>query len=126
MVRLDPPELGGLRITLRASGDRLRGVVEVDNPDTLRRVEREAGVLVQRLQEAGVQVRRLDVVPSRQDTPSGQENPLADGRHGQPAWQNPGRTPYAAALGGNEMEHAARAAADDAGVFGPGGLNVRI
>ncbi len=61
VVQLRPPELGRVRITLRIEGEELRGELRVDQPATLARLEREAVGLVDRLQDAGVQMRRLDV-----------------------------------------------------------------
>jgi flagellar hook-length control protein FliK len=128
VIQLSPPELGKVRVTLRSSGNRLRGVMEVDNPDTLRRLEREATVLTQRLQESGVQVRRMDVVMVRQDGGPASENPLTrDGDRrrsgGEPADVS------AAAGSGPPPAAAETAEADAAAAGGPegvGAINVRI
>lgn len=128
IIRLSPPDLGQVRVTLRASGNRVRGVLEVDNPETLRRLEREAGVLTQRLQEAGLQVKRMDVVLVRQDGGPTSENPLTpDGRRrgpeDEPAKSRPVGSP-------RQPTSLARAAESDAS--GPGQaesvgvINVRI
>lgn len=66
VVRLDPPQLGRLRLSLQAEGQELRGVLEVDNPRTLVELQRKAPGLVDRLAEAGVELRRLDVQLSDQ------------------------------------------------------------
>jgi flagellar hook-length control protein FliK len=82
VVRLEPPELGKVRVTLRTSGTSVRGVLTADSPETLRRLEHEAPALVQRLQDAGIQMRRLDVVPERHDGGQTFEQPQGwqDGR----------------------------------------------
>ncbi len=59
-VRLDPPELGHVRMTLRADGQAVRGVVEVENARALEDLQREAATLIGRLADGGVDVRRLD------------------------------------------------------------------
>jgi len=84
VVRLSPPELGKVRITLRTSGNQIHGVLEAENPETFKRLERETVGLVSRLQDAGLQVQRLDVTLTRQDGGPMSENPMArDGRHDQ-------------------------------------------
>ena len=99
VVRLSPPDLGDVRVTLRTSGDQVRGVVEVSNPETFKRLEREAPALVSRLQDSGIQVQRLDVTLARQDSSPMQDNPMAqDGGRGQ-------------SQGGHE-QHDSRAAPD--------------
>jgi len=60
-VHLQPPELGKVRITLRSEGQEVRGILEVENASTLARLGREMPALAQRLQDVGVQVRRLEV-----------------------------------------------------------------
>ncbi len=62
VVRLDPPELGSVRVTVRADGDGVRGVIEVDSARTLAEVERQTAALVERLADQGLTLRRMDVV----------------------------------------------------------------
>ena len=128
IIRLSPPDLGQVRVTLRASGNRVRGVLEVDNPETLRRMEREAGVLTQRLQEAGLQVKRMDVVMVRQDGGPTSENPLTpDGRR-----RGPEDEPAKSRLVGSPRRPASLARAAESDASGPGQaesvgvINVRI
>jgi len=127
-VRLSPPELGTVRVTLRQSGDQVRGVLTADNPETQRRLERESPALVQRLQEAGVQVRRIDVAPARQDGDGASGDPTArDGGHGRMD-DRPG-SPHAAPGRYAPPDAAGEEAAPDpepVGVAGPGLINVRI
>ncbi|MBS3734239.1 MAG: flagellar hook-length control protein FliK [Phycisphaerae bacterium] len=61
VVRLHPPELGSVRVTIRSDGDGVRGVVEVDNARTLAEVERQSAALAERLSDQGIAFRRLDV-----------------------------------------------------------------
>jgi len=62
IVRLNPPELGRVRLTLRAEGSDIRGVVEVENSRVLSELQRDAGQLAARLADGGVQLRRLEFV----------------------------------------------------------------
>jgi flagellar hook-length control protein FliK len=65
-IRLLPPELGTVVVRFQERGDQLTGVVEVANGDTRREVERAMPQVVRSLQEAGVQVRRVEVVTADQ------------------------------------------------------------
>lgn len=66
LVRLDPPELGQVRMILHEDGSALRGVVEVSNPRTCAELQQEMPALAQRLAESGIDVRRIEVVLSDQ------------------------------------------------------------
>jgi flagellar hook-length control protein FliK len=59
-VRLDPPELGKVHIQLQTEGAEVRGVVQVDSARTLGDLHREAPALLERLQEAGIQIKTLE------------------------------------------------------------------
>jgi hypothetical protein len=59
-IRLDPPELGSIRLSLRAEGGSIRGVMHVDNPETLRQLQGETASLIERLTQGGLQVRQMD------------------------------------------------------------------
>jgi len=61
LVRLDPPELGSVVVRFREQGDQVSGVIEVSNDDTRRDVEQALPQVLRSLQEAGLQVRRLEV-----------------------------------------------------------------
>ncbi|MBN1556133.1 MAG: flagellar hook-length control protein FliK [Phycisphaerae bacterium] len=61
VVRLDPPELGKVRIQFRLEHGELAGVIRVEQPQTHADVQREATAILQRLNEAGVQIKTLDV-----------------------------------------------------------------
>lgn len=61
VIRLDPPELGQVRVILRAEGNQVRGVVQVDNQRTLDQLRHESPSLLSRLAEAGIEVRRMEL-----------------------------------------------------------------
>jgi flagellar hook-length control protein FliK len=65
-IRLDPPELGQVRISLEMDADGLRAQLRASNTQTLGDLQREAQTLINRLTEAGIQVRRIDVQPTEQ------------------------------------------------------------
>jgi len=93
IIRLNPPELGRVRMTLRAEGNELRGVLEADNPRTVSELQREAAGLAARLAEGGVALRRLDVSLSEV---GGQNSATSTLLHDQPndgrgTWEQPGR-----------------------------------
>ncbi|MGC9453828.1 MAG: flagellar hook-length control protein FliK [Phycisphaerae bacterium] len=60
-IRLNPPELGSVRITFESDGQQLRGTLEVSNPRTLGELQRELPALMSRLSDSGVQLRRMDL-----------------------------------------------------------------
>jgi len=60
-IRLRPPELGTVRLTLQAEGSSVRGELKVSNPDTAAQLEVEAPNLFRRLADGGIQMRRLDI-----------------------------------------------------------------
>jgi flagellar hook-length control protein FliK len=64
LIRLQPPELGAVLMRFQEQGERVSGVLEVSNRDARRDIEQALPQVLRSLQEAGVQVRRLDVVPS--------------------------------------------------------------
>ena len=61
-IRLDPPELGTVRLKLRSIGGQVSGVLRVDNPSTLEEIRRALPGMIERLADSGVQVRSLEVV----------------------------------------------------------------
>ena len=83
VVRLDPPELGRVRLTLRGGRGGIRGVIEVDNARTLAQLRDATPPMVERLAENGIQLRRLDLVLSGnaqgQASPDGSDSSLRDG-----------------------------------------------
>jgi len=82
VIRLYPPELGRVRITLRSDDGAIRGVVRVDTPETLGKLQHEAVPLLGRLQADGIDLRRLDVLLNEGET-GGQAGHDAAFRHGQ-------------------------------------------
>ena len=82
IVHLHPPELGRVRIALRTEGESVRGVVRVDVPETLAKLQQEAAPLMHRLQAEGIDLRRLDVMLN-QDQAGGQAGHDAAFRQGQ-------------------------------------------
>ncbi len=86
VIRLNPPELGKVRITLNASGRDVHGVVAVDNSRTLLELQREAPMLLERLSDAGIQLRRMEMaLTDHQDEgeTASDSHLSSDGRGGQ-------------------------------------------
>ena len=65
-IRLNPPELGRVNVSIQAEGRELKAVFEADNPRTLGELRREAAGLVGSLSQNGVQVRRVEFVVTDQ------------------------------------------------------------
>jgi len=99
VIRLNPPELGSVRIALRTVGNELRGMVTVDNPRTFTSLQHETPALVDRLSGADIRVTRMEVILNDNDAstgsgshgsgPEANEAALQDGRQEQdPAQQD--------------------------------------
>ncbi len=85
VVRLNPPQLGRVRLTVRSDAQGLHGVLEVDNPKTLLELQRETSALIDRLADGGVDLRRLDVQlgdQGRDASADSMPQPGADGGQG--------------------------------------------
>lgn len=66
VIRLDPPELG--RVTLRfiEKPEGITGVLQVDQTQTRHEIERALPEIIQTLQNASIQIRKIDVVQTPQ------------------------------------------------------------
>lgn len=70
LVRLNPPELGSVTVRFQELRQEIRAVLEVVRNETRQEVERAIPEVLRTLQEAGVQIRRVEVVLS---DPSGRD-----------------------------------------------------
>ncbi|MCP4377256.1 MAG: hypothetical protein GY794_13905 [bacterium] len=61
VIRLDPPHLGKVSVTLRLEGGQVRGVLEVESPRTLSQLQREAPNIITRLTDAGIDMKRMEL-----------------------------------------------------------------
>jgi flagellar hook-length control protein FliK len=59
-VRMDPPELGSVRVVFRGSGDNVTAVIEAQNSRTLQQLQQEMPPLLDRMASAGMTVRRVE------------------------------------------------------------------
>ena len=84
VVRLDPPELGHVRLTLRGGRGGIRGTIEVDNARTLAELQNAAPPMIERLAAGGIVLRRLDLVLSSQGDGGSGDAPGSSLRDG--AW----------------------------------------
>lgn len=82
LIRLNPPELGTVLVRLQEQGEHLSGTLEVSNRETRREIEQALPQVIRSLQEAGVLVRRVEVVTSDQPDRNSGGNHLS-----QDVWQ---------------------------------------
>ena len=61
VIRLNPPELGRVRVTLRVEGNEVRGILDVENSRTLSQLQREVPNIMSRLTDAGIEMKRMDL-----------------------------------------------------------------
>ncbi len=66
LVRLHPPELGTVLVRFREQGEHITALLEVGRSDTRHEIEQALPQVLRGLQDAGVQVRRFEVVMSDQ------------------------------------------------------------
>ena len=66
LIRLHPPELGSVVVRFREESGHISGLLEVSKSETRREIEQALPEVLRNLQEAGVEVRKLDVVTSDQ------------------------------------------------------------
>lgn len=76
VVRLHPPELGTVLVRFRENGEQISGLLEVSRNDTRHEIEQVLPPVLRSLQEAGIQMEKLEVVLSGQ--------PERDFARGQP------------------------------------------
>jgi flagellar hook-length control protein FliK len=81
-VRLTPPELGTVLVRFQEQGEHLVGTLEVSTREVQREIEEALPQMVRSLQEAGIQVRRVEVVTSDQP-----ERNLGGEHQPQDVWQ---------------------------------------
>ncbi|MHC4572573.1 MAG: flagellar hook-length control protein FliK [Planctomycetota bacterium] len=65
-IRLNPPELGRVFIKFQEHKDEITGLLEVDKIETRYEIEHELPQILRALQEAGVNIKRLDVLLTEQ------------------------------------------------------------
>jgi flagellar hook-length control protein FliK len=66
LIRLDPPELGSVTMRFQEQRGLIEGVLEVSKDQTRWELEEALPQALRSLQEAGIQIRRLDVMVSDQ------------------------------------------------------------
>ncbi len=130
-VQLHPVELGSVRLTVRDDGGVLRGHLEVANRSTLDDVRAETPALLNRLNESGVPLHRIDVVVSAGQSSSTASHTPNDSRGAlsqQPQEQGQRQAmnqSASGALGLRAAEPVSVPSASETSVAGPaGGLNV--
>jgi flagellar hook-length control protein FliK len=66
LIRLRPPELGTVVVRFHERGENLTGTLEVSTREAQREIERALPQVLRSLQDAGIQIRRVEVVTSDQ------------------------------------------------------------
>jgi flagellar hook-length control protein FliK len=118
-IQLSPPQLGQVRLSLEADGDRVRGVLEVQNPRALAELKQQTADLAQRLAESGVDLKRLDVQlvpPGREGSMGSWHSQNSDGSQG-------GQSGHTGQGGQGGQQWAGRDGADRGGAWQTGNSN---
>ncbi len=67
-IRLNPPELGSVQMSIKEQGDQITGLLEVTEMQTRAEIQQTLPQIVRNLQDMGIDVKRLDVtLVSEQD-----------------------------------------------------------
>jgi len=66
LIRLQPPELGTVVVRFQEQGENLTGTLEVGTREAQREIEQALPQVIRGLQEAGIQIRRVEIVTSEQ------------------------------------------------------------
>jgi hypothetical protein len=82
-MTLNPPELGKIRISFQQNNQEITGLLEVENLRTRADLQKELPQVLLSLQNAGVHIRRLDVVMQNPNN-----NPSPDQQPGNQAFSN--------------------------------------
>jgi flagellar hook-length control protein FliK len=93
-INLNPPELGRVRLRMYSEGNEIHGRLEVDNPRALTEIRHQAELLIQRLAEDGIAIRRFEV--HQMSNNSGQTGSFSPQHHdatGQMPWSHARHTP---------------------------------
>ncbi len=72
-IRLNPPELGSVRISIKEQGEQISGMLEVSEMQTRAEIQQNLPTILRNLQDMGIQVKRLDV---SLNTDQGQQSSL--------------------------------------------------
>jgi flagellar hook-length control protein FliK len=72
-VSLNPPELGKISIKFEKDGDQVSGCLQVEKPDTKSHIESNLSQIIQNLHDAGIQLKRFDIILQDQSVRSQQE-----------------------------------------------------
>jgi flagellar hook-length control protein FliK len=77
-IQLNPPELGKVSVKFSQTGSELTGIIEASNPGTRADINQQIPEILRSLEQAGVPVKRIDVIlsdlPGRSNTDSQRDN----------------------------------------------------
>lgn len=77
-VSLSPEELGSVRLTFRQQDEQVEGLIEIQNSEVRKDIEKSIPQIVAALAESGVTVRRIEIIPM-QNTPQQQNESFSQG-----------------------------------------------
>jgi flagellar hook-length control protein FliK len=128
-INLNPPELGRVRLRMYSEGNEIHGRLEVDNPRTLTEIRHQAELLIQRLAEDGIAIRRFEVHQmSNNSGQTGSFSPQHQDATGQMPWSHARHMPAEQQRDRESADGAGAAGARTAALagesFSAGGLNV--
>lgn len=111
VIRLDPPELGQVTMRFIEKPEGITGILHVEQPQTRQEIERALPEIIQNLQNASVQVKKVEVVqtPQQQFDNSRNESAFSGQQSGFQEQDEAGSQPHQAGYveGGNSFENPA-------------------
>lgn len=89
ILNLNPPELGRVHLRIENDGGPVNAVLRVENPMTRADIEQSLPSIIRSLEQSGVQVRRIDVLPTETLPQDGSLGRQSDMQGGMPNRHDP-------------------------------------
>ena len=80
-IRLNPPELGRVTIKFQEQEHQIIGLLEVNRAQTRAEIQQALPEIIQNLQGLGIQIKRIDVVPTNEQEQQAFKDPSLAGEH---------------------------------------------
>jgi flagellar hook-length control protein FliK len=87
-IRLNPPELGKVSIKFQQQDNQIIGLLQADKAQTRVEIQQALPEIIQNLQSKGVQIRRIDVLPSNEGQQTFRDQSFTETHYSEAQQQN--------------------------------------